>query len=378
MHRIYLIPGFFGFTNLGELQYFGHVLRFLRAEAARLGVEAEVHVVQTLPTASLRRRAARVHETIVATARPEDVLHLVGHSSGGIDARLLATPGVSLPGDVEVEDVASRIRSVVTVASPHHGTPSAEFFSTLYGKKLLKLLSLATVYVVRWGRLPLGLVLRIAGVFRLALQRRSGSEMADELFETLLGEFSRERRDAVKAFFSEVGEDQGLLRQITPDAMDSFNATTRDRPGVRYGCVVTRAATPGMRSAWRAGVNPNAQAAHALYLSCYRLAAGMTPGHAPPLGPEEEAHYQTALGEVPTLAANDAMVPTLSQRWGSPIRVVQADHLDVIGHFAGRELDPPQYDWIPTGSRYRRPHFEATWIDVLHFLLDPEPGPRGP
>ena len=41
-HHIYLVPGFFGFTNLGELVYYGHVRDFLEAEFARRGVEAEV------------------------------------------------------------------------------------------------------------------------------------------------------------------------------------------------------------------------------------------------------------------------------------------------------------------------------------------------
>ena len=36
-HHIYLVPGFFGFANLGELLYFGHVRDYLKAELARRG-----------------------------------------------------------------------------------------------------------------------------------------------------------------------------------------------------------------------------------------------------------------------------------------------------------------------------------------------------
>jgi pimeloyl-ACP methyl ester carboxylesterase len=90
---IYLIPGFFGFTNLGRLRYFTHVDRFLRQRCAERGVHARVTVVPTHPTASLPKRAALVVETLARTLRGRDeVVHLVGHSTGGIDARLVATP----------------------------------------------------------------------------------------------------------------------------------------------------------------------------------------------------------------------------------------------------------------------------------------------
>src|SRR5207253_511664 len=79
-HRIYLVPGFFGFTNLGELGYFQHVREFLRAHAT-----ADVHVVRTHPTASLPQRAARVVETVAATMGRDGPVHLIGHSSGGLD-----------------------------------------------------------------------------------------------------------------------------------------------------------------------------------------------------------------------------------------------------------------------------------------------------
>src|SRR5207244_5875944 len=94
-HHLYLVPGFFGFTNLGELKYFAHVLEFLRARS--LGVRADMHVVRTHPTASLPQRAARVVETIAETMGREGAVHVIGHSSGGLDARLAVAPGVSLP-----------------------------------------------------------------------------------------------------------------------------------------------------------------------------------------------------------------------------------------------------------------------------------------
>jgi len=105
-----------------------------------------------------------------------DAIHLIGHSSGGLDARLLATPGVSLPDGESGEPFASQVRSGVSVATPHRGTPSAELFSSLYGKGLLRLLWVATVFVVRQGHLPLALVLRLVDLWRKSLgQRRHGA-----------------------------------------------------------------------------------------------------------------------------------------------------------------------------------------------------------
>ena len=66
-HAIYLIPGFFGFTNLGRFRYFTHVDRFLRERCAERGIDARVHVVPTHPTASLPKRAALVVETLART-----------------------------------------------------------------------------------------------------------------------------------------------------------------------------------------------------------------------------------------------------------------------------------------------------------------------
>ena len=127
---VYLVPGFLGFVNLGRITYFGHLRRALTERFTALGLDARIHIVRTPPTASLPTRAARLAETIARTAKRGDApLHLIGHSSGGLDVRLLTAPGVALPTSVDVERFAARVRTVVTVATPHHGTPLASFFS---------------------------------------------------------------------------------------------------------------------------------------------------------------------------------------------------------------------------------------------------------
>jgi triacylglycerol esterase/lipase EstA (alpha/beta hydrolase family) len=368
--HVYLVPGFFGFTKLGEIRYFAHVLDFLRTRAPALGVRAETHVVRTHPTASLPERAARVVETIAETMGRDGAVHLIGHSSGGLDVRLAVAPGVSLPSTVDAERVARRVRTVVTVATPHHGTPLASFFASLLGQRLLGFLSLWTAYVLRFGRLPISVVARLGTVYaRLDDHVGLNIVLLDQLFGQLLADFSPTRRHAVETFLASVSRDQALLPQVTPEGMEVFNATTRDRPGVRYGSVVTRAHPPGMRSTLAAGLDPSAQATHALYQALYRLASRTPRGRISPLAAAQARRLRRAYGTLPGPGANDGIVPTRSQPWGDVIHAAQADHLDVIGHFYDR-ADPPRHaDWLTTGSGFDAEHFEAVWADVVGYVL---------
>src|SRR5204863_363904 len=107
--------------------------------------------------------------TIGETMGREGAVHVIGHSSGGLDARLLVAPGVSLPSDASVERVARRVATVITVATPNRGTPLASFFASLLGQRLLRFLSLWTVYVLRFGRLPISVFAKLGALFaRLA------------------------------------------------------------------------------------------------------------------------------------------------------------------------------------------------------------------
>ena len=367
--HVYLIPGFLGFANLGQLTYFGHVRRMLATQLAAAGVDARIHIVHTAPTASLPRRAARVAETIAATAR-DDIgpLHLIGHSSGGLDARLLIAPEVALPTSLDVERLATRVRSVVTIATPHHGTPLASFFTTLRGQQLLQLLSLLTIYMLHFGHLPLaGLLWMGSRLVRLG-DLVANSELLDELFGRLLEDFTAARRRSVRAVLRDVVHDQALMLQLTPEAMEVFNASVLPRAGVRYGAVVANAAPPSLCSTIAVGLDPAAQVTRALYGVLYRLAAA-TPRHlSPRLVPEVARALRHAYRATPSAGANDGIVPTRSQAWGPVLHAAIADHLDVIGHFRDASLDPPHVDWLVTGSGFDRARFEALWSDVTRFL----------
>jgi hypothetical protein len=259
-HHIYLVPGFFGFINLGELIYFGHAYDYLKAELARRRVDAEVTIVLSHPTASIRTRTAdllkAVQETRPGTTAPST--SWATRRRAGLAA--VRQPGAQLAEGLEQEPFAKRVRTVVTVSTPHAGTPLATFFMGLFGQQLLKLLSLFTVYVLRFGRLPLRVAFRFGHVLARADDNLGWKPtLLDQLYDQLLGDFSSERRDAVAKFLSDVGNDTSLIPQLTPEGIDLFNASTVDRPGVRYGSVVTPGTAAVVPHADVAGLDPYAQ-----------------------------------------------------------------------------------------------------------------------
>lgn len=367
-HHIYLVPGFFGFANFGDFKYFAHVRDHLRDWLAARGVPAAIHYAPTFPTASLRRRAGRLMEIVAATADGDGPIHFIGHSTGGLDARLAVAPRASLICDVDPEPYARRVRTVVAVASPHHGAPTAAFFTSLLGQRLLGLLSLVTVHVIRLGSIPLPAVLVLAGALSStgALRTISGGVL-DQVYQQVLRDFTPERRDEIARFFRQVENDQTLLVQLTPEGLDLFNAMAVEREGVRRGSVVAQARPPSLERNVDVGANPAHQAMYALYRGLYQIASTMRADLIPALTPDQRDALRLAYGRVPSPRGNDAIVPTLSQVWGQVIHAAWADHLDVIGHFDEPKHAPLHVDWVRTLSGFTRPQFEAMWDAVAEF-----------
>jgi pimeloyl-ACP methyl ester carboxylesterase len=368
-HHIFLIPGFFGFADLGRITYFHHVSEYLEEVFAELDFEAEITPVSTLPTASIRRRTLELLETIEKTQMASDApIHLVGHSTGGLDARLFTTPNVSLSVDAEAEPYAERVESVVTVATPHFGTPSAAFFDDMLGEKLLYIWSLATIYTLQFGRLPVRVLMALGGVLT-KLDDRIGlkNTVLDQFYDQLFTDFDKEHQVVIREFLEHIVSDQSALGQITPGGIDLFNATASDRPGVRYGSVITRAARPSFRTTVNVGLDPYRQASNAIYQIVYRI-TGRVKEDFPPLTPAQNDALVNAYGELPTTRDNDAMCPTLSQVYAEIIHAAKADHLDVCGHFTGPDHTPPHVDWLCSGSNFDRAGFEAMWRKVAGFV----------
>lgn len=371
-HHIYLIPGFFGFTNLGGIRYFAHVHEYLAEACRSLGHDVEITTVNTHPTASVRKRTERLAVAISQnTSYPDQPVHLVGHSSGGLDARLLATPGLSLDTGVDVESIAKRIRTVVTVSTPHYGTPLAEFSQVLLGKHLFRILVLMTIHVLRFGQVPISAFLKLGAAFvRLDDIFGFPKTVADQVYNELLGDFSPDRRKAVQQFLSDMQVDQALFTQLTPEGIDLFNASSKDRPDVRYGCVVTSTKSHGLSEFVDVGIDPYAQASHVIFKIVSRLSRAKAGRYEAKIVAHQAGALRRAFGRIPSPKRNDGIVPTKSQLWGEVIHAAWADHLDSIGHFRSPNHIPPHYDWLESCSGFDRSSFERLWSDVAVFLFD--------
>ncbi len=370
-HNIYLIPGFFGFANLGGLTYFSHVKEYIDRLFRDQEIDATIISVHTHPTASIRRRTQILYDAIAESSDPDTRIHLIGHSTGGLDARLLTSPGTDLGNGVDVESIASRVDSVVTISTPHYGTPLASFFRGIAGAKLLRLFSLGTLYVLRYGSLPLSFMVKLGGLLTMVdgLMRRIDT-LLDQLYEELLNDFSDERKDEIARLFDQMSDDQSLMTQLMPEAMDLFNASVSDRPGTTYGSVVTQGKKPSVQSRWSAGFSFNGHVMQSRYAWLYNRTGRMPVTAVPELTEQQSEALRHAYYDIPNAVANDGMVPTLSQPWGEVISVGWADHLDVVGNFDDRMHRPPHIDWLITNSGFGRPHFEALWMDITGFVIN--------
>lgn len=370
--HVVLVPGFFGFANLGDLAYFGHVHAHLASAYTARGLEPVLHVVRTQPTASLPKRAALVVEVLASEATDDAPIHLVGHSSGGLDCRLLLAPSVVLPTPHDVEPIAARVTGLVAVSTPHRGTPAAAFFASRMGGQLLDLLSVATMHALRLGRSPLKLLLAIGTAYARLDDFAFNSRLLDQLFRDLLEDFTPERRDTITRFLRDMREDHGLLTQLTPEAMETFNATTHERPGVRVGSVVTRATPPRLDTWLGAGFDPTAHLLHVIYRALCAVAADPR-ARLPALTPNAVAMLRAAYGSLPDPTDSDGVVPTLSQVYGELLIATVGDHLDVIGHYGDTATTPPHVDWLVTGSGFDRARFETVWTTVVDYLTGARP-----
>lgn len=371
-HHVYLVPGFFGFANFGDFRYFAHVREHLEAWLAARGIDARVHYAPTFPTASLRRRAGRLVEIMAETAEGDGPIHLIGHSTGGLDARMAVTPRASLVCKVDVEPLARRVRTVVAVATPHHGAPTAAFFTSLLGQRILFLLSLITIHAIRLGTIPLpALVVLASALGTTGAGRLISGGVIEQVYDLVLKDFNPERRVAIEKVFAEVQRDQTLLVQLTPEALDLFNALATERDGVRRGCVVAQAQPPSLRRQLRVGPSPTNQAMYNVFRALYAIAATLPEEVLPEPTHAQAIALTEAYGRVPSARGNDAMVPTRSQVWGEVVHAAWADHLDVIGHFHAPEREPKHVDWMRTMSDFGRREHAALWDAVARFCFEP-------
>jgi hypothetical protein len=357
------VPGFFGFTTVGSVSYFRDVEEALQRGLKRRRLGARIVRCATQPTASIVRRADRLRRQVIDAGGLEaKELHFVGHSTGGLDVRMLLTPGVKIArGDSEVR-IGNLTRTAISVTTPHHGTPLANHFLTVQGHTLL--LTLSALATTGQGR---GLITAASKAVSVAASLDDwlgGNEgPLDRIAASLLKNIHFDRRDPVWRYLDEIKADQGAVIQLTPEGIDLFDASVADRENVDYGCVVAGVPKPEEHFKLKALLAPDMLVLRALFRLLHGLTARPHPRYPYPKPTQvEKNRLKHGLGFSASSRTNDGLVPTLSQLHGRVLHVARADHLDVVGHYTAAEEGA--LNWLPSGAGFTRERFDAVWDDV--------------
>lgn len=367
---VFLVPGFLGFTSVGAVSYFERVEHTLRAALRRRGVEARVLRCRTQPTASIPRRAEALRRQVQRAGGLQAAeLHFVGHSTGGLDVRMLLAPGARLGDPAVTARIGERTRSAISVATPHHGTPLTNHFVSVQGQSLLLLLSgLATSSQGRGTVVAAARALSVVARLDDWFGRPEGP--LDRIAAQLLRHVRFDRSDPLWRYLGQVERDQGAALQLTPEGIELFDAAVADRAGVAYGCVVTGVPRPRERLASKDLLDPEYVALRALFRLLHALTGRPHPRYPYPRpGTETRRALDRALGFRVTASTNDGVVPTLSQLHGRVLHAARADHLDVVGHYTlagGRTAD-----WLPSGAGFTPEGFDAAWDAVAAAIAQP-------
>jgi triacylglycerol lipase len=372
--RVYLSPGMFGFARLASFEYFEHLVRALQERFEARGRRAEVHVCEVHPTASVRRRAAKLARMVADTSGSDGgPIHIVGHSTGGLDARLVASPSVHLGRDDAGLDWTSRLCSVTTMNTPHYGTPLASFFATVSGQRLLYAVSALTVAALKFGAPPLAAASTLVAAVGRVQVSMFELELIERTVEATIRVLDEASSRELRAWLKLLRDDQGSIVQLMPEAMDLFQAGVEDRAGVRYQCVATYAPQNAVTDWLSALRSPWGAMSATIFTALYRITARFDERYpcCPPDG-SAERRVCALLGHAPPRDASDGIVPLYSQIWGELIWVGKADHLDIVGHFPGPPRaggGPFHTDWLSSGARFNRVRFDVVMDRVVNGMV---------
>jgi triacylglycerol lipase len=360
----------FGFARLASFDYFEHVVRAIEERFQARGIRAEVHVCEVHPTASVRRRAAKLARMITETSGSDGgPIHIVGHSTGGLDARLVASPTVHLGSDDARLEWTQRLCSVTSMNTPHYGTPLASFFATVSGQRLLYAISALTVTALKLGAPPLAATSAIMAAFGRLQIGMFEIELIERTVEATIRVLDEASSRELRAWLKLLRDDQGSIVQLMPEAMDLFQAGVEDREGVRYQCVATYAPQNAVTDWLSAFRSPWGAVSATIFTALYRITARDDERYpcCPPDGSAQRS-VRALLGEAPPKHASDGIVPLYSQIWGELIWVGKADHLDIVGHFPGpprRGEGPFHTDWLSSGARFNQVRFDVVMDRIV-------------
>lgn len=255
-YPIVLAHGLFGFSSIGPLDYFYGISDALTASGRKV-YAPRVDAVQS-PEIRGMQLVAAIEAARLETGAAKVIV--IGHSQGGLDARWAAAH--------DPDSVAA----VVTVATPHRGSPVAD---------------------VALGILP-------------------GNSTA--ALDVLANFFGASTSGSNTSF-------QGAMRALSSEGAAAFNAEVFDAPGVPYYSIAGRsgyahadacaAGAADFMQTWDGSVDP------------YKLELLPIAGI-------------LDLASLPDHPTHDGLVTVASAMWGTFLGCVPADHLDEVCQVAGQ------------------------------------------
>lgn len=263
-YPIVLCHGFFGFDKLAGipgLPYFYHVTERLAKDGE---TDVTTPAVDPFNSSDFRAEQLLTHiDDILAKTGKKKVI-LIGHSQGGLDARAVA---------VKAPD---KVAAIVTVATPHYGSPVAD--------------------------IALGLV-----------DDPNASAIIDALVKLLGG-----------PLYDQIGNETSISKALylfSQPGITEFNKTHPDQPGIYYASITGRSSlslggqdcAPDVDLPWVWALHGDEDPIDPLFA----LPATMLSGG---LG-----------GKIP----NDGLVRVEDAKWGEFWGCMPADHMDEVGQLVG-------------------------------------------
>jgi hypothetical protein len=434
-YHLVLIPGFGGFDALGQVEYYAGVTDLFqdwRAGRHADGRPVVLHYFDNFPTAAVVTRAERLRSYLAKRiARGEisrdDVVTLVGHSTGGLDIRRLLRdlhdPSLSISVDggyhnVPPEILQGCVRRVVFLSVPHWGTNIADWvrsqsvLRTLVISYLRAAVSGSQVYLV--DRLEEGLAGAAAGLtgaeVLLAVQdalTEASDRYGDRSPQRIAA--AHEAAAELALYLRHMASDFHVINDLTSQPPDReskspahFTHDQRqdelrqwDTGPIRCLSFLTIGNRPfrfdpdSPAPVWKL-TNPfncpEVQKDDELrdgtdlaYRLCYRACAG-GPFQYPAV--ELSGKVNRRLEQAPShsiaLWDNDGIVNTASMLWPRGDNVLVAcDHLDVVGHYKLAEAYPDGgrhyrcYDALRSAPPFDDSTFADIWAEIFEFGTAP-------
>ncbi len=358
--HIILVPGLFGFSSIAGIDYFAEAAKIL-SRACEIPL-ANIETLPTPPTGSFWRRVDTLHACVQKMVRAEAAkIHLVGHSTGGVDVRLLTNSRYLWPGGPEGRARTAffdRVGAVISISAPHQGTPIARRFRGKMESSIPFLFGISVLAKLGTGFLSHLKNLELEAALAVALTTDSDKPLNMRMLRAAAGGAGAELAD----FLAQIVEDHPLIHELTPFAMGKLNAKLEGADDqLEVTNFVTVAPPPSVHAADFKIGQLVAPIQRVLYFASFEGARlepdefGQLPD-APWIGiPENLDRFRHV--------AQDGVVPAASQTHdGHAAALIYGDHLDVVGHYVGAAHGGETV--FDSGANFDDARMEATWKAV--------------